>query len=149
MSDAQSIPDDGLEDFEPTGTPRIGPQTEGDPLLAQWALWRDRFAEAMGDGFWTVEDLELKIAHRRAFFFPGKTVALVAEVQTYPGGEKVMQVLWAAGDVSEAVALAPGVEAIARMMGCSTMLIEGREAWKKLLAPHGYDLWSVTLRKAL
>jgi len=35
------------------------------------------------------------------------------------------------------------------MMGCTSMLVEGRAAWKKLLGPMGYEPWSVTLRKAL
>lgn len=120
-----------------------------DPSVLQWAKFRPLFEEAMGDGFWTVEDLEQKIAHRRAFFFPGKNAALVSEIAAYPGGRSAMQVLWAAGDVTEAIEMLPGVEAIARMMGCSSMLIEGRRAWERLLKPQGYAPWSVTVSKAL
>lgn len=121
-----------------------------DPLLSQWARFRPLFAEAMGEGgFWNIEDLEQKIAHKRAFFFPGRDAALVSQIETYPGGEKVMQVLWAAGDVAEILSMAPGVESIARMMGCSSMLIEGQKAWERLLKPQGYEPWSVTIRKAL
>jgi hypothetical protein len=120
-----------------------------DPLLEQWARFRDQFADAMGDGFWTVDDLEQKIAHRRAFFFPGKAAALVAEIQTYPGGAQVFQVTWAVGDVAEMIQMAPGIESMARMMGCTSILIEGRKAWEKLLAPLGYTPWSVTVWKAL
>lgn len=120
-----------------------------DPLLAQWARFRDEFAKGMRGGFWTIEDLEQKIAHRRAFFFPGANAAMVGQIEVYPGGVHVFQVLWACGDVGELLRMAPGVEAMARMMGCSEMLIEGREAWKKLLEPAGYKLWSVTLNKVL
>lgn len=119
------------------------------PLLAQWERWRPMFAEAMDEAFYSIEALEQKIAHQRALFFPGKEAALVTEVITYEGGERVMQTLWAVGDLNEIVQMAPGIEAIARMMGCTSMLVEGREAWKKVLKDQGYDLWSVTLRKAL
>ena len=67
----------------------------------------------------------------------------------YPGGERVFQVLWAVGNIEELVAMASGVEAIARMMGCTAMLIEGRPAWRRVLEPHGYRQWSVTLHKKL
>lgn len=127
----------------------INLNTTVDPLLAQWVRFRDLFADAMGEGFWTIEDLEQKIAHRRAFFFPGAGSALVGQIEVYPGGSKVFQVLWAVGDVAEIVTMAPGVEAVARMMGCDTMLIEGREAWRRVLKGHGYEPWSVTLFKAL
>lgn len=120
-----------------------------DPMLSQWVRFRDQFAEAMGDGFWTVEDLEQKIAHKRAFFFPGKSAAIVSEISRYPGGELVMQFLWAVGDIAELVTMAPGIEAIARMQGCTSMLVEGRKAWERVLAPQGYKPWSITLHKAL
>lgn len=120
-----------------------------DPLLQQWARFRDLFAQAMDDGFWTIEDLEAKIAHRRAFFFPGRDSALVGQIEAYPGGERVFQVLWGVGDMNELVHLAPGVESIARMMGCTAILIEGRPAWRRVLESHGYKQWSVTLHKRL
>lgn len=121
---------------------------EVDPLLVQWARWRDDFASAM-EGFWTIEDLEQRIAHRRAFFFPGDKAAMVGQVEVYPDGARAFQVTWAVGDVNALLAMAPGVESVARMMGCTDILIEGREAWRKLLAPLGYDLFSVTVHKAL
>lgn len=120
-----------------------------DPTLVQWARFRDQFAEALGDGYWTLEDLEQKIASKRAFFFPGKNAAVVGEIQVYPGGNHVMQFTWAVGDVAEVVSMEPGLIALSRMMGCNEVLIEGRMAWAKLLAPLGYETWSVTLRKAI
>lgn len=120
-----------------------------DPVLLQWARFRDRFGEAMSEGFWTLEDLEQKVAAKRAFFFPGHDAAMVAEIVVYPGGARVFQVLWACGDVAELLQMAPGVEAMGRMLGCTHALIEGQQAWQRLLKPLGYDLFSVTLRKAL
>jgi hypothetical protein len=125
-------------------------ETTVDPLLSQWARFRDGFIEAMtDDGYWTIEELENRVATRRAFFFPGARAAMVGQIEVYPGGAKVFQVLWATGDVDELLRMAPGIEALARMMGCVEILIEGREAWRRLLQPVGYKLFSVTLRKAL
>jgi hypothetical protein len=123
--------------------------TTVDPLLSQWARFRDLFKASMEGGFWTIEDLEQKIAHRRAFFFPGQSAAMVGEVVVFPGSAKVLQVTWAAGDVEELLRMAPGVEAVARMMGCNGMLIEGRPAWVRVLKPMGYEHWSSTAYKAL
>lgn len=145
--------DDALELLEPPvegdGAELIRLAVGVDPLLSQWARFRDLFAAGMADGFWTIEDLEQKIAHRRAFFFPGKNAALVGQIEVYPGGERVFQFLWAVGELEELVTLVPGCEALARMMGCTGMLVEGRPAYKRVLEPQGYKLWSVTLHKGL
>jgi len=140
------------EVFDPPGSEPelIDLNTTVDPLLSQWARFRDGFAEAMtDDGYWTIEELENRVASRRAFFFPGANAAMVAQIEVYPGGAKVFQVHWATGDVAELLKMAPGIESLARMMGCTETLIEGREAWRKLLEPMGYRLFSVTLRKTL
>ena len=50
------------------------------------------------EGFWTIEDLEQKIAHRRAFFFPGREAALVGQIEVYPGGHQVFQFMHMVGD---------------------------------------------------
>lgn len=143
-------PDTEIPDVEAEpGDVVINLSTTVDPLLSQWARFRDRFAEGMGGGFWTIEDLEQKIAHRRAFFFPGANAAIIGQVVEYPGGQRTFESLWACGDVAEVVAMVPGVEAIARMMGCDSMLVEGRDAWTRVLRGSGYTPWSRTLFKAL
>ena len=145
MDDAQAFVLD-----KPHADDLIDLATTVDPLLSQWARFRDGFAAAMDDaGYWTIDELEARVASKRAFFFPGKAAAMVGQIEAYPGGARVFQVLWATGDVVELLQMAPGIEAIARMMGCTETLIEGREAWKRLLAPNGYTLFSVTLRKVL
>lgn len=144
MTDVDTAPLDETE-----GAELIRLDSAVDPLLSQWARFRDLFASAMSDGFWTIEDLEQKIAHRRAFFFPGKGAALVGQIEVYPGGARAFQALWAVGDVDEIARMVPGVEAMARMMGCQSALIEGRPAWKRVLESQGYKVWSVTLHKEL
>lgn len=132
---------------------RVGAETEPEPVLlpaaAQWARFRDAFAEAMEGGLYTVEDLERKLAAGEAYLWPGRNAAVVAERVVYPSGEAVLQTLWAVGDLAEVLALAPGIEATGRLLGCSSMLVEGRKGWERVLKDHGYEPWSVTLRKAL
>ena len=63
---------------------------------------------------------------------------MVGEIVTYPGGLNVFQLLWACGSIPEILQMLPGVESMARMMGCSEMLVEGPWAWKRLLKPLDY-----------
>jgi hypothetical protein len=119
-----------------------------DPTLLQWARFRDQFAARFGDGFWTLEELEERIADRRAFFFPGKGAALVGQIDLYPGGERAFRVLWSVGDVAEAAVILPGVEALARMMGCTSMLVEDSEL-ATVAGKAGYGPFAVTLHKGL
>lgn len=127
----------------------VTPETTAPPLHSQWARFRPQFAEAMEGGLHSIESLEKLIGQGKAYFLPGKNSAVVAEKVTYDGGVSALQVLWAVGDVDEILALAPGLEAIGRLVGCSEMLVEGRAGWTKILKAHGYSPWSVTLRKAL
>lgn len=118
------------------------------PIQLQWERFKPQFAEAMEGGLYEIEDLERKIGQGRAYLFPGKSAAIVGEKAAYPG-ETVFQVLWAVGDMAEILSLAPGVESFARLIGCSSMLVEGRKGWEKALNPFGYEPWSVTVRKGL
>jgi hypothetical protein len=118
------------------------------PLHAQWMRWRPMFEEAMSDGLYSIGMLERSIGQGRSIFFPGKNAALVGEKVSYHDRD-VFQVLWCVGDLEEAVGMAPGVEAMARSLGCAEMLIEGRKGWERVLKPMGYEPWSVTVRKAL
>jgi hypothetical protein len=147
---AEDDQDDVIETPEPESvTYDLTPHMDVDPVVAAWARWRDKFAELMNDGMWNVEELEDRIAAKQAIFFPGATCALVGEIILYPTGMKVMHVTWVVGEMTEVLAMAPGVESVARMMGCKRMLCEGREGWKKALADIGYDFFSVTMTKDL
>jgi hypothetical protein len=122
-----------------------------DPVMVQWARFRDRFAEAMAesDSLYTIDELEQRIATHRAYLFAGKNAAVVGQVEPYPGGAQAMQISWACGDLGEILSLAPGIEAMARMVGCTVMIVEGQKGWERLLKPAGYEFFSVTLSKAL
>lgn len=120
-----------------------------DPVMIQWARFRDRIAEAMDASLDTIAELEQRIANRRAFLFAGKDSAIVGQCEPYPGGSMAMQLLWACGDIPEIVSLLPGIESIARMQGCDRMIVEGPMAWQRVLKGSGYDFFSVTLSKGL
>jgi hypothetical protein len=119
------------------------------PMAAQWAKWRPAFAEAMAGGFQTIDALERQVLQGRVQFWPGKDAALVTEIVSYDGGERAIQGLWAAGDLAKVVELIPGAEAYGRLMGCTSVLVEGQAAWARILKPMGYERWSVTLKKSL
>jgi hypothetical protein len=119
------------------------------PIEAQWMRFRDQFAEAMDGGPYRIDDLEREVMSGEVYFWPGRNSALVARRVIYPSGEATMETLWAVGDVEEVITLSPGMEATARLLGCSAVMVEGRKGWERVLKPHGYEPWSVTLRKAL
>lgn len=119
------------------------------PLAEQWAKWRPRFAEAMDLTFDTMDGLEKMVFQGRLQFWPGQEAAIITEIYTYAGGEKVIQAKWAAGDMTEITQMAAGIEAFGRSQGCTTSLIEGRGGWAKPLKVLGYQPWSVTLKKKL
>lgn len=120
-----------------------------DPVMIQWARFRDRFAEAMDASLYSIDELEQRIATHRAYLFAGKNAAVVGQVEPYPGGAQAMQISWACGDLDEILALAPGIEAMARMVGCTVMIVEGQKGWERLLKPHGYAFFSTTVAKEL
>lgn len=121
-----------------------------DPLLAQWARFRDRVGEAISarPDFWTLDELETRIAAHQVFFFPGRDAALLGYIDVYPGGAKAFRVAFQIGDAAECETLMPGVEALARMMGCTCMLFEGAPG-----GPgdglKGYEPFMLMLHKAL
>jgi hypothetical protein len=119
-----------------------------DPTLVQWARFRDQFGEVIkkDGGYWTLDDLEARVASHRAFFFPGKAAALVGQIDLYPGGERAFRILWWVGDDAECAKILPGVEALARMMGCTSMLLEDPGIDTGVA---GYEPWTATLRKGL
>ena len=133
---------------EPVPAPELKDVTQYvQPMNPQWARFRDQFAEAMKGSFYTIDGMERAIGQGRAMFFPGEKSAIVGEVQTYEGGTKVMAITWAVGDLPEIKNMSYGIEAVARLLGCTKMLIEGRDGWAKELRTLGYKAFSRTVCK--
>ena len=109
------------------------------------------FAEALGpDGLWTVEDLLAMIARGEATIWANDNSALFLRIDTYPNGEKVIEVGPAGGDMHEIIESVPRIEAWAREQGCTQAHVcAGRIGWSKALAPQGYEVFSTTIRKVL
>ena len=135
----------------PAETPKlrvVKPEETVSPAASHW----DRCAEWLVSGLegspFTLNDLARKLQAGTAQFWPGKRAAMVTEVQSV-GSDRVMVVLSAGGDMDEIMEMRPGIEAMARLMGCSAAEIEGRKGWEKMLKPHGYEFHTVVLRKVL
>lgn len=99
-----------------------------------------------------VEDDEAYVLGRilagSAQLWIGERCAMVTEVTQVEGEPRKIHCWLAGGDMADILAITPGVEAWARMMGCKEATIEGRKGWSRVLAPMGYRGETV-LRKAL
>lgn len=117
-------------------------------LVSEWVRLRPLLEPALEGGLQTIEDVERMIGAGQAQFWPGRAAAIVTEIKTFPT-EKVCLCSMAGGDMAEILAMAPGLESWARLQGCSSVLVEGRAGWERMLKPAGFEPFSVTLRKAL
>jgi len=124
----------------------VPPDAPAAPAHVQWLRFRDRFAEAMKSSFYSVEELERSIGQGKTLLFPGQNSAVTAVKAEY-GTTSVLQITWAVGELDEIRALLPGVEAVARILGCKEVLIEGRKGWERVMRDEGFNFFSVTLRK--
>lgn len=98
--------------------------------------------------FTTAEDVRVALAENRAQIWPGSRSVIVTEINAYPN-QKVVRVWVAGGDMDEIVAMAPGIEAWARLQGCSSVVVEGRKGWEKVLKSFGYEPFLYSARKVL
>lgn len=79
----------------------------------------------------------------------GENAIIVTGLKQYPTGAVDIEGIVAAGDVGEIVSgLIPRAEEWARGAGCVGAIIESREAWSRLLKPHGYSPHQISIRKA-
>jgi len=122
-------------------------------ILADWAgylRFRPQLAEALDSAFYPIEYLDHLLLSGRARLFLSDHAAMVAEIQDYPGGARVAHCLVAAGRMEEIVdLLRPRVEAWGAANGCSRAIVESRAGWMKVLKPHGYEIFQVSVMKEL
>lgn len=119
------------------------------PPHAHWERCKSWIAEGLGDSLLKIADIETQLAKGEAVLWPGQKCAIVSEFVTYPSGERASQVMSAGGDLDEILSMVPGMEAFARLNGCSTSIVEGRRGWERVLKASGYAFTSITLRKSL
>lgn len=75
----------------------------------------------------------------------GRRSALVTQVTV----ERDIHVWLAGGEMDEIIALVPGAEAWARAMTCTSVTIDGRPGWARVLKRLGYGPDGDLLRKVL
>ena len=119
------------------------------PPDAHWARCKGWIAEGLAGSLLKIEDVEAALSKGEAILWPGQKCAIVSEFVTYPSGERASQVMSAGGDLDEILAMIPGMEAFARLNGCSQSIVEGRRGWERVLKASGYGFLSVKLEKAL
>lgn len=119
------------------------------PLLIKLEECREWLEPSLEDGFYSWVDVVKAILTGNAMLWPGKNCAIVTEDNSYPDGTRALQTWVAGGDMEEILSLAPGIEAMARLRGCTSSLVQGRAGWSKPLKAMGYRIWSTTLRKEL
>lgn len=117
------------------------------PPHAHWERCKAWISEGLGDGLLKIEDIERALANGEAVLWPGTKCAIVSEFVTYPSGERASQVMSAGGELAEILSMVPGMEAFARLNGCSRSIVEGRKGWSKVLTD--YVFLSIKLEKKL
>ncbi len=141
-------------ELEAMGVPAVDPPLPPvrevvKPPHAHWERCKGWIAEGLGDSLLKIADIEAQLGKGDAILWPGAKCAIVSEFVTYPSGERASQVMSAGGDLDEILSMVPGMEAFARLNGCSTSLVEGRRGWERVLKAADYQFLSITLRKQL
>ncbi len=103
------------------------------PRDAQWKKFRPLFAEAIEGSRYSIEDIDRQVGQGLMMFFPGQNAAVIATQVTFPDNTKDLQTLWGVGDLKEIVDLEPGICAMARLLGCVGVMVEGRKGWERTL----------------
>lgn len=108
---------------------------------------RAGFEQALeGHPFVSVDDLEADVLNGRAYVWSGDRSDVFTRIEN-----GVCEMGPVAGDLEEMMERAlPDIERWARDNQCREMFVQaGRSGWVRELAPHGYELAAVILRKKL
>jgi hypothetical protein len=112
--------------------------------------FRPGFAAALDPRLHDIAFLDAMVAAGRAQYWEGEAAALVTELRSFPTGAAAVCALVAAGDPSEvADRLRPRAEAWGHAAGCGFAIVESRPGWQRLLEPHGYAPFQLSLIKPL
>lgn len=112
--------------------------------------FRDELAEANDSAFFPIEYLDQTIADGTSQYWGTPNAAMVTQIVNYPGGAKVVRSLATTGDLKEITEIiAPQIETWAIENGCTHLLVEGRDGWKRALKPLGYEPYQTVILKVL
>jgi hypothetical protein len=84
----------------------------------------------------------------RARLWPGERAALVTQCLNEHEGA-CLHVWLAGGDLSDILAMRPGIEAWARAQGCVAVTLDGRKGWTRALRGFGYVRHAHELKRML
>jgi hypothetical protein len=97
----------------------------------------------------TIEDVEWLIEQGRYQFWPGLLSAAVTEIVEFHRA-KALVIRHAGGDLEELTnKMEPAFCVFARAHGCTKIMGEGREGWKRVCRRMGYALGFVVMVKDL
>jgi hypothetical protein len=97
----------------------------------------------------SLEQIEEKLGDGRLQFWPGARSAAVTEIAAF-GGRRAMIVRYGGGELDELLqTIEPALCAVARAMGCTLILSEGRMGWKKAAQARGYQFAWLTMLKEI
>jgi hypothetical protein len=97
----------------------------------------------------TIGDVERLIGQGRYQFWPGRRSAAITEIVEFQRA-KALVVRHAGGDLEELTNnMEPAFCAFARAHGCTKIMGEGREGWKRVCRRMGYALGFVVMVKDL
>jgi hypothetical protein len=118
------------------------------PDWAGYQRFRPMIEEALAPDFYPIAYVDQLLLSGQAQVFLSDHAAMVAELKQYPGGARVVHCLVAAGRIDEIVdVLRPEVEAWGLRHGCGRALVESRAGWMRVLKPHGYDIFQISVMK--
>jgi len=117
-------------------------------ITADYAVWRPLFAKALDERFHRLSDLDFIIL-KGAKFWSNERAAIVAEIKTYPTGNRIVEGVVAAGELAGIIDLIPLAEAWGRENGAIAAKIESRPGWIKTLRKEGWEPFQTALMKGL
>ena len=114
-------------------------------MAQEWARCREWLTPALVDD--TEGDVLWELMSGRAQLWRGERSAFVTQLV---GGPEPYVLVWLGGGaLRELLALAPGIEAWARVQGARAARINGRTGWARALRRLGFERDGDELRKAL
>jgi hypothetical protein len=126
-----------------------------DQVDAVWPAFAPMLARCQARGEWAVDDIRGWLLVNKmqllGVFEDGKMIAgLVYGVLAYPK-MRVFQAYLLAGDggFQWGGGMLRAIEKIAADNGCAKVKFEGREEWRRVLAPAGYEAVSVSYEKVI
>ena len=115
-----------------------------------YLAFRDAFEGVIDPLYYTMDWLDGQVMSGKFKFWRGNRSGIITELRTYPTGATDIHGIIAAGDMAEIInELIPQAEAYGREQGCLAAIIESRPGWVKALAPSGYSIHQVAIRKGL